>query len=182
MIVAGHSDGSVRAQLKDIDGTWPGTWTTVGDASITPAGSPSAVFSPTTGRMYAFVRATDGSIYWSRQTEPGSATWMPWDVVSLGGTHATDPDRIHLAERGRAAGRLRHPQRQPLGGQLFRGRGSRIRPPGPAGSPLGIRPSPGTTSRRHRSADRTHRPRKGLPDRCSQQPRKRHRNPASDVL
>ncbi len=91
MIVAGHSDGSVRAQLKDIDGTWPGTWTTVGDASITPAGSPSAVFSPTTGRMYAFVRATDGSIYWSRQTEPGSATWTPWDVVSLGGTHATDP-------------------------------------------------------------------------------------------
>ncbi len=91
MVIAGHADGSVGAQLQNTDGTWPGSWTTVGDTSITPAGPPSAALSPTTGRMYAFVRAPDGVIHASWQIVPGSATWSPWTDASSGLSYTTDP-------------------------------------------------------------------------------------------
>ncbi len=91
MVLARHTDGSVRAQLQNSDGTWPRSWTTVGDSSITLAGSPSALLSPSTGRMWVFVRATDGNIYRSRQTTAGSATWTSWGPVASGGNYVADP-------------------------------------------------------------------------------------------
>ncbi|MER5456598.1 tachylectin-related carbohydrate-binding protein [Micromonospora sp. NPDC002389] len=91
MVAARHSNGSVRAQLQNTDGTWPGVWTTVGDSSITPVGSPSATLSPITGRLWVFVRASDGVIHGSRQTAPGSSTWEPWLDASHGTSYVTDP-------------------------------------------------------------------------------------------
>ncbi|MER7459557.1 tachylectin-related carbohydrate-binding protein [Micromonospora sp. NPDC126480] len=91
MVFARNTDGTVKTQLRNIDGTWPGTWTAIGDGSITPDGSPSALLSPTTGRVWVFVRATDGSIHRSRQTAAGSTTWTTWGPVSSGETYPTDP-------------------------------------------------------------------------------------------
>ncbi|MGW0505906.1 tachylectin-related carbohydrate-binding protein [Micromonospora sp. NPDC003241] len=91
MVLARHGDGAVRAQLQNSDGTWPRTWTAVGDGSITLAGSPSALLSPSTGRVWVFVRATDGSIYRSRQTLAGSTTWTSWGPVASGETYVADP-------------------------------------------------------------------------------------------
>lgn len=91
MVFARNIDGTVKTQLQNLDGTWPGTWTTIGDSSIVPEGSPSAVLSPTTSRVWVFVRATDGSIHRSRQTAAGSTTWTTWGPVTSGETYPTDP-------------------------------------------------------------------------------------------
>ncbi|MGN9778319.1 tachylectin-related carbohydrate-binding protein [Micromonospora sp. H33] len=91
MVFARNTDGTVKAQLQNTDGTWPGTWTAIGDASITPEGSPSALLSPSTGRVWVFVRASDGSIHRSRQTAAGSTTWTSWGPVTPGETYPTDP-------------------------------------------------------------------------------------------
>ncbi len=100
MVLARHNDGSVRAQLQNSDGTWPRSWTPVGDDSITLAGSPSALLSPTTGRMWVFVRGADGIIYRSRQTGPGSATWTSWVPVTSGETYVTDPTALTCQNSG----------------------------------------------------------------------------------
>lgn len=92
VMAAGRAtNGTIQTQLQNIDGTWPGTWTTVGDDSITPDGSPSAILSPTTGRVWVFIRATDGNIYRTRQTAAGSTTWTTWGPVTFGETYAVDP-------------------------------------------------------------------------------------------
>lgn len=92
VMAAGRAtNGTIQTQLQNIDGTWPGTWTTIGDDSITPDGSPSAILSPTTGRVWVFIRATDGNIYRTRQTAAGSTTWTTWGPVTFGETYAVDP-------------------------------------------------------------------------------------------
>ncbi|MEV7328019.1 tachylectin-related carbohydrate-binding protein [Micromonospora sp. NPDC093244] len=92
MVVARHTDGTIRSQLQNTDGTWPGTWSAIGDAGITPVGSPTAVLSPNTGRVSVFTRTTGDTIHHSRQTAAGSATWGNWASATVPDeTYPTDP-------------------------------------------------------------------------------------------
>ncbi|WP_018254636.1 tachylectin-related carbohydrate-binding protein [Salinispora mooreana] len=92
VMAVGHAtNGTIQTQLQNINGTWPGTWTTIGDNSITPDGSPSTILSPTTGRAWVFIRATDGNIYRTRHTAAGSTTWTTWGPVTSGETYPVDP-------------------------------------------------------------------------------------------
>ncbi|MEV1143138.1 tachylectin-related carbohydrate-binding protein [Micromonospora sp. NPDC049799] len=92
MVFGTHSDGSVRTQVQNTDGTWPNTWTTIGDTSlVVPQGPATAVLSPTSGRVWVFVRGADGTIYGSVQTSAGSSTWNAWTPVTSGETYVSDP-------------------------------------------------------------------------------------------
>ncbi|MGN9813526.1 tachylectin-related carbohydrate-binding protein [Micromonospora sp. BQ11] len=91
MVFGTHTDGSVRTQVQNTDGTWPATWTTIGASAVVPQGAPTAVLSPTSGRVWVFVRGADGTIYGSVQTAAGSATWNAWTAVTSGETYVSDP-------------------------------------------------------------------------------------------
>lgn len=82
MVFARHTDGTIRTQFQNADGGFPGTWTVVGDAGITPAGLPSAVVSPATGIVSVFVRATDGRVHHSSETALRSGEWRNWLLAS----------------------------------------------------------------------------------------------------
>ena len=92
MVFARHTDGVVKSQLQNLDGTWPGTWNAVGDSGVTPVGSPTAVLSPNTGRISVFTRTTDDTIQHSRQTAAGSTAWGNWATATVPDeTYPTDP-------------------------------------------------------------------------------------------
>ncbi|MBE1492567.1 tachylectin-related carbohydrate-binding protein [Plantactinospora soyae] len=97
MVFARHGDGTVQTQFQNADGTFPGTWGQVGDASITAAGSPSAALSPNSGRVSVVVRGPDGIIYYSAQTAQGSQTWRDWIIArpdSVSESYPTDPTML----------------------------------------------------------------------------------------
>ncbi|BCB76934.1 tachylectin-related carbohydrate-binding protein [Phytohabitans flavus] len=94
MLFARHTSGPVMAQLQHSDGTFPGTWTPVGDDTITPVGSPTAVLSPNTGLVSVLTRTPEGIIYYSAQTAQGADTWRNWIIAkpeSVIEPYPTDP-------------------------------------------------------------------------------------------
>src|SRR2546423_10424094 len=66
-------DGSIQTKKQDSSGAWPAAWDTVG--TFTAAGSPSSLLSPVTGKTEVVARATDGTLWSTGETAPGSATW-----------------------------------------------------------------------------------------------------------
>ena len=89
-------DGSIQTKKQDSSGAWPASWDVVG--TFTAAGSPAALLSPVTGKTELVARATDGTLWATGETAPGSATWRDWVSVSqvnpstgLPEVAATDP-------------------------------------------------------------------------------------------
>ncbi|HXM57316.1 MAG TPA: hypothetical protein VOB72_18100, partial [Candidatus Dormibacteraeota bacterium] len=74
-------DGSIQTKKQDSSGAWPQTWDTVG--TFAAAGSPAALLSPVTGKTEMVARATDGTLWSTGETQPGSATWRDWVNVSI---------------------------------------------------------------------------------------------------
>ena len=57
-----------------------------------PAGEPSALLSPVTGRIGVFVRGTDGYVYYAPETAQGAGAWGDWiPAQDPFETYATDP-------------------------------------------------------------------------------------------
>jgi hypothetical protein len=101
MTIATNVDGVVKSQLQNSDGTWPGTWTVVGNGGVSPAGYPTAVLSPNTGRISVLTRTADGTIHHTRQTAPGSDTWGDWGLASSAQeTYPTDPTAFTYQNSG----------------------------------------------------------------------------------
>jgi len=91
-LFARNASGQVVTTLSDSAGTFNGVWTAVGGTGIVPAGEPSALLSPVTGRIGVFVRGTDGFVYFAPETAQGSGAWGDWiPAQDLFETYATDP-------------------------------------------------------------------------------------------
>ncbi|GAB2922527.1 hypothetical protein GCM10027280_07200 [Micromonospora polyrhachis] len=91
-IFSRDAQGRIVATERRTDGTFTGTWATVGGTGVTPAGSPSALLSPVTGRIGVYVRGTDGYIHYAAETAQGSGTWGDWiPAQDAFETYATDP-------------------------------------------------------------------------------------------
>ncbi|KKK05831.1 tachylectin-related carbohydrate-binding protein [Micromonospora sp. HK10] len=91
MVFARHTDGTIKKQYQNTDGTWPGTWTTIGTGTITAAGSPTAILDPNLGRIAVVTRTADNSIYNTWETGQGTQTWGNWTLNGTEGTYAADP-------------------------------------------------------------------------------------------
>lgn len=90
-LVARDAGGQVMTTLSDSAGTF-GVWTAISATGALPAGEPSALLSPVTGRIGVFVRATDGYVYYAPETAQGSGTWGDWiPAQEKFETYATDP-------------------------------------------------------------------------------------------
>jgi len=74
-------DGSIQTKKQDSAGAWPQSWDVVG--TFTAEGSPAALLSPVTGKTEVVARATDGTLWSTGETAPGSATWRDWVNVSI---------------------------------------------------------------------------------------------------
>jgi FG-GAP repeat len=83
------ADGSILTKKQDAGGAWPAAWDTV--SGLTSAGSPAALLAPVTGRTEVVARGTDGVIYSTGETSPGSGTWRAWVPVSSFEVAVTDP-------------------------------------------------------------------------------------------
>lgn len=58
---------------------------------VTAAGGPSALMAPD-GRIQVAVRGTDGYVYRTGQTNPGSTSWLPWsEITQYAERSAVDP-------------------------------------------------------------------------------------------
>ncbi|MCX4390198.1 tachylectin-related carbohydrate-binding protein [Micromonospora peucetia] len=91
-IFARNGAGRIVATERRVDGTFTGTWTPVGGSAVVPAGVPSALLSPVTGRIGVYVRGTDGYIHYAAETAQGSGTWGNWiPAQDAFETYATDP-------------------------------------------------------------------------------------------
>ncbi|MGW0432213.1 tachylectin-related carbohydrate-binding protein [Micromonospora sp. NPDC003197] len=91
-IFSRNAEGRIVATERGTDGTFTGTWTTVGGTGVAPAGSPSALLSPVTGRIGVYVRGTDGYIHYAAESAQGSGTWGVWiPAQDAFETYATDP-------------------------------------------------------------------------------------------
>ncbi|WP_229402678.1 tachylectin-related carbohydrate-binding protein [Micromonospora okii] len=91
-IFARNAAGRVAVTERRVDGTFTGTWTQVGGTAIAPAGAPSALLSPVSGRIGIYVRGTDGYIHYAAETAQGSGTWGDWiPAQDAFETYATDP-------------------------------------------------------------------------------------------
>ncbi|MEU6076714.1 tachylectin-related carbohydrate-binding protein [Micromonospora sp. NPDC047074] len=91
-IFARNAEGRIAATERRVDGTFTGTWTPVGGTGVAPAGAPSALLSPVTGRIGVYVRGTDGYIHYAAETAQGSGTWGAWiPAQDAFETYATDP-------------------------------------------------------------------------------------------
>ncbi|MGW4500524.1 tachylectin-related carbohydrate-binding protein [Micromonospora sp. NPDC004336] len=116
-IFARNAAGRIAATERRVDGTFTGTWAQVGGTAITPAGAPSALLSPVTGRIGIYVRGTDGYIHYAAETAQGSGTWGDWiPAQDAFETYATDPTAFSFVNANGAnvaylartpAGRLR---------------------------------------------------------------------------
>lgn len=102
MIIARHDDGTIKNQLQNADGTWPGTWATIETPGIIPVGSPAAVLSSELGRILVVTRTTDGTIHYAWETAPGSAAWQTWNTVPTGEVYTTDPTAFVYERSGGA--------------------------------------------------------------------------------
>ncbi|MFU8851229.1 tachylectin-related carbohydrate-binding protein [Micromonospora sp. SL1-18] len=91
MVFARHTDGTIQKQYQNTDGTWPGTWSTVGTGAITPTGSPTAILDPNLGRIVVVTRTTDNSLYHTWETGQGTETWGDWTLDGATGLYAVDP-------------------------------------------------------------------------------------------
>jgi hypothetical protein len=94
-IIARTASGSLVTTAQPATGApFPATWRPIAavGAPVT-AGSPSAILSPTDGRIVVFSRGTDGSIYASQETSSGCGTFSPWWATLLGAStpYFTDP-------------------------------------------------------------------------------------------
>ncbi|NUT04591.1 MAG: hypothetical protein HOV76_14015 [Hamadaea sp.] len=84
--------GQVVTTAADSTGAFSGEWTPVGGTATTPAGAPSALLSPVTGRIGVFVRGADGYIHYAPETAQGSGVWGDWiPAQDMFETYATDP-------------------------------------------------------------------------------------------
>ena len=90
------ADGTILTKMQDSTGAWPQSWDPVG--TFVAAGSPTALLSPVTGRTEVVARATDGTLFSTGETQPGSHVWRDWVSASiidpstgLPETAATDP-------------------------------------------------------------------------------------------
>ncbi|MFV2116004.1 tachylectin-related carbohydrate-binding protein [Micromonospora sp. LOL_025] len=91
-IFSRNSAGRIAATERRIDGTFTGTWTPVGGTGVVPAGAPSALLSPVTGRIGVYVRGTDGYIHYAAETAQGSGTWGAFiPAQDAFESYATDP-------------------------------------------------------------------------------------------
>ncbi|MFU8851228.1 tachylectin-related carbohydrate-binding protein [Micromonospora sp. SL1-18] len=91
MVFARHTDGTIKKLYQNSDGTWPGTWSTVGTGAITPAGTPSVILDPNLGRILVVTRTADNAIYHSWETGQGTGVWGDWNIVGAAGTFPVDP-------------------------------------------------------------------------------------------
>jgi hypothetical protein len=92
-VFARDNAGNVQTIRQNSDSSWPSSWTSI--LGVTAAGSPSAVLTAS-GTVETVVRATDGYIYNTGPTAPGSTTYRPWSVVSTTTKSATDPSTALL--------------------------------------------------------------------------------------
>ena len=91
-IFARNAEGRIAATERRTDGTFTGVWAEVGGSGTVPAGTPSALLSPVTGRIGVYVRGTDGYIHYAAETAQGSGTWGNWiPAQDAFETYATDP-------------------------------------------------------------------------------------------
>lgn len=94
MVFARGDDGTVKRQYQNADGTWSGTWSAVGPATVTAAGNPSAILDPNLGRVVVVTRTTDNTLASSWETAQGSEVWGDWAVygsAESGPTYPADP-------------------------------------------------------------------------------------------
>lgn len=91
MIFARHTDGTIKKQYQNSDGTWPGTWSAIGTGAITPAGTPSAILDPNLGRILVVTRTADNAIYHSWETGQGTGVWGDWNIIGAADTFPVDP-------------------------------------------------------------------------------------------
>ncbi|MEU6208209.1 tachylectin-related carbohydrate-binding protein [Micromonospora musae] len=91
LIFARHTDGTIKQQYQNADGTWSGTWSPVGIGDITPDGNPAAFLDPNLGRILVVTRTTENHLYQSWETAQGSRTWGNWDLNGFGNTYLADP-------------------------------------------------------------------------------------------
>ncbi|MEV6376667.1 tachylectin-related carbohydrate-binding protein [Micromonospora musae] len=91
LIFARHTDGTIKQQYQNPDGTWSGTWSPVGIGDITPDGNPAVFLDPNLGRILVVTRTTDNHLYQSWETAQGSRTWGNWDLNGFGNTYLADP-------------------------------------------------------------------------------------------
>ena len=91
-VFARDGSGQIVTQLQDTGGAFTGVWEPVGTLTFTPAGSPSALLSPVTGRVGVYARGTDGYVYYAGETAQGSGSWGNWIIAQDPfETYATDP-------------------------------------------------------------------------------------------
>ncbi|WP_225853547.1 tachylectin-related carbohydrate-binding protein [Micromonospora sp. AMSO31t] len=100
MVFARHSDGTIKKQYQNTDGTWPGTWTLVGTGTITPAGNPAAILDPNLGRILVVTRTTENSIYNAWETGQGTETWGTWTLNGGEGLYGVDPTAFSYQASG----------------------------------------------------------------------------------
>jgi hypothetical protein len=96
-------DGTIMTKQQDpVTGAWPSAWDPVGGAVA--AGSPTAVLSPTSGRIELIAHRADGHYLTTGETEQASGVWRPWqEVVNQFGealVAATDPTAVTYTDCG----------------------------------------------------------------------------------
>ncbi|MEU6208210.1 hypothetical protein ABZ814_32080, partial [Micromonospora musae] len=91
MVFARHTDGTIKRQYQNSDGTWSGTWTAVGAGGITPAGDPAAYLDPNLGRVLVVTRTTENSVYNAWETGQGTGVWGNWTLNGAEGLYVADP-------------------------------------------------------------------------------------------
>src|SRR5262249_47278478 len=75
------ADGTIQTKMQDSTGAWPQSWDPVG--TLVAAGSPTALLSSVTGRTEVVARGTDGTLFSTGETQPGSHVWRDWVTASV---------------------------------------------------------------------------------------------------
>ncbi|MFI5837255.1 tachylectin-related carbohydrate-binding protein [Micromonospora sp. NPDC051300] len=96
MVFARNGDGTIKRQYQNVDGTWSGTWDTVGSGTVTAAGNPSAILDPNLGRILVVTRTSDNTLVNSWETGQGTGVWGDWISPDGLATYPTDPTAFSL--------------------------------------------------------------------------------------
>jgi hypothetical protein len=99
-VVVRGGDGTIVTKQQDATGAWPSTWDPV--AGLVAAGSPTAVLSPSSGRIELVARAGDGHLFSTGETQQASGVWRAWvqitDQFGTPAVAATDPSALTYSD------------------------------------------------------------------------------------
>jgi hypothetical protein len=97
-VFARAADGTIMTQLQNVDGTFPGTWATVG--TFTATGAPTAILDPALRRIAVVARGDQDEVYRVFETAEASQVWGDWARINPDVSDPAASDPTLAAYRG----------------------------------------------------------------------------------